>query len=300
MSQQANRHAATGPPDPPPRPAGSSASGLPWKPRRNLPARLHLQPLLRKESRQLWRSFQLPAFLLIVLFFALLDPLTARYQNELWRRFAQGIEITLPPPTAAQALSDFIGDAASIGLFVLILITMGTIAQERESGVTEWLLTRPVSRRAYVLAKALVLGLGITATVALTMGVASLYTWSLFGSLPTLRQLLWAGLGLLLHLLLGAAITLTASASMRSAWAAAGIGFLFWAINGTSYALLHASTAARFLPYAVAGRAAEVLAVAPTPISELWRLNGPAMLLAAALIIAAVSFAVHTVNRQET
>lgn len=58
-----------------------------------------MKALFVKDMRQLWRSFRLPALLLTGLFFAILDPIGAKYMPQIMEqlmRGAEGIAIVFP------------------------------------------------------------------------------------------------------------------------------------------------------------------------------------------------------------
>lgn len=264
-----------------------------------------LRTLVGKEIRQWIRSFQWPAFTLILLFFAISDPVMTRYQDQLLKHFigSTGTEMValLPAPTAKQAIIQFMGDAAGLGAFVLILVSMGIIAQEREAGITEWILTRPVPKCTYVWAKSLTLTLGVTVALAVTVGVAYAYTWSLFSTLPSGWSLVWVTLGLLLRLLWVAAIVLLTSTLFRSSWAAAGVALLATVVESLIYALAGRGEWGHWLPYAATGQISKVMSLPQDAgLPHLWQVNGPSLLLTATGIVVLFGLTAAIFARQET
>ncbi|MBE3577673.1 MAG: ABC transporter permease subunit [Limnochordales bacterium] len=259
-----------------------------------------LLTLMRNEWRQLWRSFQLPALALVLLFFALSDPLLTRYQNEIVQMFVadQKVEISLPTPTAAQALGQFFGDVSQLGLFVLILIGMGIVAAEKENGLTGWMLTRPVTRQAYLGAKVATLMLAVVALLIAGTAIAWAYTGSLLGPVPA-GPLVWTLAGVIAYAVLIVAFLVLASTVARSPWSAGGLTILVLFANSLIYALAQQSTVGRFVPYRLIASIGQVLTAADSGnagLAGLWDLTGPAlvtsMLLAALLLVLAfASFA---------
>jgi ABC-2 type transport system permease protein len=88
--------------------------------------------------------------------------------------------------TAAQMLVQIALMALAIGAIVLV---QDAIIAERQMGVTEWLLSKPVSRPAYVLSKLLAHGLGVLVILvgvqgALGYGQLSLVMGEPFPLLP--------------------------------------------------------------------------------------------------------------------
>ena len=259
-----------------------------------------LLTLMRNEWRQLWRSFQLPALALVLLFFALSDPLITRYQNELVKTFVAGqeIEIALPAPTPAQALTQFFGDVSQLGLFVLILVGMGIVAAEKENGLTGWMLTRPISRRAYLGEKIATLTLAVVALLAIGTTIAWAYTGSLLGTVPA-GPLLWTLSGVTAYAILIVAFLVLASTVARSPWSAGGLTMLVLFANGLINALARQSAIGRFLPYRLISNIPDILtranagsagvAGAGPGLADLWATTGPALvtsLLLAALLLA--------------
>src|SRR4029078_6308053 len=103
------------------------------------------------------------------------------------------------------------------------LLAMGSVAVEKERGTAALLLTKPVSRGAFLLAK--LLAIAATLLVGLLLGAVGgyYYTLILFEAVPTLG---WAALAslLLVALVAYASLTFLGSVLSRSSLAAAAIG----------------------------------------------------------------------------
>lgn len=185
---------------------------------------------VRRELTVALRSFRLPGFAIVLLFFALLDPPTVKYMDKLIEQLsgAGDIQIIMPTPTPAMALTQFLGDVSGIGAFALVLLLMGAVASERATGVTEWVLTRPVTRREYLDAKVWVWSIGVVACALVAGLIAWLYTWSLLGPVD-FRGIAAALIALVSYLVFVAAITFTGSVMLKSQLAAGfvGIGGIF-------------------------------------------------------------------------
>lgn len=206
-----------------------------------------MKALLKQEFRSNWRSFRYPAFLLILLFFALLNPLMLKYMNELLVYFATGIEITMPAPTPQEAFFSFLSDASQIGVLVLIFIVMGSVAREKETSVTGWLLSKPIGRWQYLFTKLLTTcGLVITGLLA-SSAVAFAYTTTLIGQ-PPIEGAVLATLNLTLFTLLIATITFTLSTLFKSSLQAGGLSLLFFFMSGILNLVLAKSAAADYYP----------------------------------------------------
>ncbi len=225
-----------------------------------------MNPSIRREITVALRSFRLPGFAVVLLFFALLDPPIVKYMDRLMELAgaAGEIQIIMPPPTPAMALTQFLGDVSGIAVIVLIFLLMGIVAGEKATGVTEWVLTRPVTRSEYLTAKIVVWGVGI---VVCTLGagvITSLYTWSLLGSvgLPVVAAALAA---ITAYALFAAAATFVGSVVLNSQLAAGftGVGVLFAGVLIKPLgSVLHIR---RYLPHSLPELANQAVAGAISP-----------------------------------
>ncbi len=243
--------------------------------------------LIRKELRQDWRSFRLPALYLVLAFFALADPLATKYMGEILRRFATGITITMPPPSAEQAMGQFLGDILEIGVLVVIAVTMGAVSAEKGSGVATFVLTKPVSRKAYLGAKLLVLSGGIAAGIAVSAAMAYAYTWTLLGR-PNPGGAVLATLSTLLFAEFVFAVTFGASAALRSSLAAGGTGLIAFFLAMLIGSLLARTSVGPYLPSTLAASLGRFLAAPASNEAVLMILRpGLATLVLSGAILAA-------------
>jgi ABC-2 type transport system permease protein len=184
---------------------------------------------LHKELREIastWRIWVLPG---IVLFFALSGPVLARVTPDLLRSLMSdqqpGVVIQLPDPTWRDAYLQWTKNLSQIVLFAVIIMFGGMISGEKKSGTAALVLTKPVSRRAFVAAKfvsqALLVVVPVTLGALATWGV----TYAVFAEAPVAPLAQATGTWLVLALLFVALMELL-SASLDSQAGAAGIGFL--------------------------------------------------------------------------
>ena len=185
----------------------------------------------RKEAQEIlrtWRRWVLPG---ILLFFALTGPVLAKYTPQILEAFAgsQLGGLTIPTPTYLDAYAQWIKNLAQIATFALIIIYGGIVSAELRSGTAVLVLTKPVSRSAFVVVKAAVNAAFVTVLVL----VATLVTWAvttiLFGSAP--GAALWSSslVWLVFAVLLVALMTLL-SVMIGSAAGAAGAGLGFYVL----------------------------------------------------------------------
>lgn len=135
------------------------------------------------EILRTWRIYVLPA---IMLLFAATGPLLAKYTPELLAAVggSQFSALHLPAPTVFDAYGQWIKNLSQIALFALIIIYGGIVSSERRSGTAILVLTKPVSRSAFVIVKAVVHSL----YVAVLLIGGTFVTWGLsaivFGHAP--------------------------------------------------------------------------------------------------------------------
>jgi ABC-2 type transport system permease protein len=183
-----------------------------------------LGTMLRKELLEQWRTRRVLVVAVVFSAIGIGSPLLARYTPELVKALAgDQFQITLPPPTAADAVDQFLKNVGQAGVLTAILLAMGSVAVEKERGTAALLLTKPVSRAAFLLAKLLAIGATLLAGLLLAAIGGYAYTAILFEALPAVGWSAMAGL-LLLGLVAYASLTFLGSALSRSSLAAAAIG----------------------------------------------------------------------------
>ena len=244
----------------------------------------------RKEATEIlrtWRIWVLPG---ILLFFALTGPAMARYTPEILK-LAVGSQMagfTLPKPTYSDSYSQWVKNLSQIVMFALIIIYGGIVSSERKSGTAVLVLTKPVSRPAFILAKLLVHALFLAASVM----AGTLITWGgtaiFFGSAPAAPLFASAGAWCVFgFLFLALMILLSTAVGSQAGAAVIGLGV---------YALLSAVTLwkplAAYSPAALVGGPS--LLAAGGRFAALWPVTTSVFLAALLLSAAAVVF-----NRKE-
>ena len=180
--------------------------------------------LLRKELRELVRTMRLPVVLVVFAILGLISPLVARYIREILEA-AGGAQFqgVVPDPVARDAVAQLTKNLGQFGVLIAILITMGSVAGEKDRGTAAFLLTKPLGRGAFLGAKVAAIGLLLAMATALAGVLCWIYTAILFEPLP-LAGYVAAITFLWLSLAVFAAITFAASVMAPSALVAGGIG----------------------------------------------------------------------------
>ena len=116
--------------------------------------------MLRKELLEAWRNQRFLVVGVIFLLLGIISPVGAKYLPELLKALGtgqQGVQVIVPTPTVNDAIAQFLKNVAGTGVFVALLLPMSAIAREKEQGTASFVLTKPVSRQAFLAAKALAL-----------------------------------------------------------------------------------------------------------------------------------------------
>lgn len=126
--------------------------------------------LFQKEWREHLRNFKIFWIPAVFILFGILEPVTNYFLPQLLDsvgNLPDGAVIQIPEPEPEQILTAVLGQYQFIGMLVLVLAFMGTIAGERKSGTATLLYVRPLSFSAYFLSKW---------SIAVLVGLSSLWT----------------------------------------------------------------------------------------------------------------------------
>jgi ABC-2 type transport system permease protein len=248
-------------------------------------------PLLRKELLEQWRTRRLLVVAIVFLLFGIGSPFLARYTAELVQSLG-GVpfEIEFPEPTVRDAVVQFLKNLGQAGILTAILLSMGSVATEKERGTAALLLSKPASRAAFLVAKLVAIAATLGISLALASAAGYLYTSLLFEA-PSAAG--WVGMSalLLLALLAYASLTLLGSTLTRSPIAAAAFGVAGLIGVGLVSAL---PRVAPYTPAGISGAPAEALALGTDP----GPLLGP-LLVNIGLVVALTLLAWLAFRRQE-
>src|SRR5262245_3367522 len=157
--------------------------------------------LLRNENRMWWGTRKWLIHLLLWL--VVLNGLT------LLIGLTEGQETNNPVPLYETLIQVFFGVGVFATTIGMITTAQGAIVREKQLGTAAWILSKPVSRSAFVLAKLVAYALGFL-SLAIVLPSAVFYGQSVFlaGRAPDLASFL-GGMGLMaLHTLFYLALTL--------------------------------------------------------------------------------------------
>ena len=246
--------------------------------------------LLRKEVREQVRTLRLLVVVAVFALFGLLSPVLARYTREIVDALGAGqFGGMIPAPTVGDAVIQFTKNVGQFGALIAVLISMGSVAAEKERGTAAFVLTKPISRGAFIGAKVVAIGLLLALATAIAGVLCWVYTLLLFEALPV-PGFTGAVLLVWLSLAVFASATFLASVVTRSGLVAGGIGFGALIGAGILSALPGIGP---YLPTSLWG-AADALALGRVPDP----LAGP-VLVNVALVAGALGLALWRFRRQE-
>jgi ABC-2 type transport system permease protein len=245
-----------------------------------------LRVLLGKEILEQWRTFRLPVVATVFLLVGLSSPLLARFTPAILKAVAgDQIPIVLPPPAAADAVDQLAKNLGQFGGLIAVLLAMGAVATEKERGTAAMLLSKPVGRAGFLVAKLVAIGLTLGVATAIASAGAWFYTLVLFEPLPVAGVAAAAALQWLM-LMAWATITFLGSTLTRSSLAAAGLGIVAFIVVGILGALPNVG---RFLPTGL-GPPARALALGQAGPDVLGPVVATVGLIGAVTVVAWLAF----------
>jgi hypothetical protein len=108
---------------------------------------------LRKELLQLWRTKMVIVIIGVFALFGIASPLLAFFMPQIFGSI-QGAEMfkdLIPQPALKDALDQYIKNISQFGFLIAILVGMGKVSGEKERGMTEMILHKPLPRWAFIL-----------------------------------------------------------------------------------------------------------------------------------------------------
>ena len=184
--------------------------------------------LTKKELRESFKTSKLLIAAVVFILAGAGSVILTHYLPDLVKNQAgSGMTIIVGKQTVVDAVDAYVKNVLQIPMLAAILLAMGAVAEERAHGVGAMLLSRPISRSAYVLAKLTGYGLTLLAGLALGALVTFYYMVLLFDG-ATLGPFLLINVGLAAMLVDLLAITLLCSTMLRSGVAAGGLAFVLY------------------------------------------------------------------------
>ncbi|MCM3610121.1 ABC transporter permease [Planococcus sp. MERTA32b] len=186
--------------------------------------------LLKKEWRENLRNYKIFWIPAVFILLGIMEPVSNYFLPQILDsvgNLPEGTVLEFPVPEPEQVMAAIMGQYQLLGLLILVLAYMGTIAGERKSGTATLLYARPLSFSAYFISKWVMAQIIALLSVWLGFLVGYYYTYLLFGSIDIMNLLRFV-FTYSLWVLLVISIVLAASAWMPNAGlaAAASLGII--------------------------------------------------------------------------
>lgn len=109
--------------------------------------------LMKKEFYEFLKTKKLIAIIAVFIFFAISSPIMAKIMPEFLKTISSGITIIVPPPTWKDAFLQFFKNLNQMIFLILVLIFIGSIAEEKNRRTASLIVSRGIDRRVWVLSK---------------------------------------------------------------------------------------------------------------------------------------------------
>ncbi|MDI9628677.1 MAG: ABC transporter permease subunit [Acidobacteriota bacterium] len=186
-------------------------------------------PILRKEYTEFFRTWRVWVVGGAFVLFGLIDPVVAKFTNQILSSAFGETPLELPDPTYLDAWAQWSRDLSQLLLIVVLVVAAGTVAGEVNSGTLIMPLTKPLSRTGVVLAKFTALSSLVALSAVISTGLTTLVTMAFFADVQFAP--VWRAVGVWFVLALTfIAATMAVSCLVPSTVAAFGIAFALQAL----------------------------------------------------------------------
>ncbi|PKO00629.1 MAG: hypothetical protein CVU42_03550 [Chloroflexi bacterium HGW-Chloroflexi-4] len=181
---------------------------------------------LNKEFLEQRRTRKFLIALVVLVLFGMTSPLMAKLTPQMMTLVPGGEAFVglIPEPTINDAVGQYIKNITQFGILLALVFSMGAISVEKDKGTAAMILSKPMPRGSFLLAKFSSLALTFIIAVGIAGIAAYYYTYFLFGEMNILNWLAVNGL-VILYLLVYVALTLLYSTLTRTQYIAIGLSF---------------------------------------------------------------------------
>ena len=216
---------------------------------------MHYFVLLSKEIKENFITYKFLIVVAVLLVFGIGTPLMIKFLPEILILSGEEIPITLPALGAKDAIQSYISNLSQVGLLLVVLISMGAVAQERERRTAAMILSKSAGPGAFILAKMTAISIMIIAGLLLGAIGFYFYTSILLGPVDPVK-FTFVNLLSMYYLLFCLSVTLMFSSLFKSQLAAAGLSLLI--LIGLA-ALSGIPALSKFVPGALMGWATNLI-----------------------------------------
>ncbi|TCZ78768.1 ABC transporter permease [Paenibacillus albiflavus] len=174
--------------------------------------------IYRKEMSEMGRNYKWLWVPLIFILLGIMQPVMLYYMSDILKsagNLPAGTVVEFPLPSGGEVLMQTLGQYGMMGVLILVLSMMTVVSGERNSGVIELILVKPVSYTKFITAKWA--GMLTITTVSLSLGyLASWYYTMLLFETVQITDVLVSLCIYLLWFFLIVSVTLLTSTMFRS------------------------------------------------------------------------------------
>ncbi|WP_077619878.1 ABC transporter permease subunit [Bacillus sinesaloumensis] len=142
--------------------------------------------LFKKEWIEMTRNFKIMWIPLVFILLGIMQPVTSYYLPEIIKaagELPEGSVFEIPIPSPQEVIVQTLGQFSQIGVLVLVLAFMGIVAAEKNSGVSDIILVKPVSFANYITAKWVSIAIMTLGSFLLGIVASWYYTGILIGDI---------------------------------------------------------------------------------------------------------------------
>ncbi|OGO15070.1 MAG: hypothetical protein A2Z14_05290 [Chloroflexi bacterium RBG_16_48_8] len=186
-----------------------------------------MKELLHKELRELWRTRKFLIVVATLFVFGLIGPLTVKYMPLILAKVPgvpEGLLGIMPEADVTMAVDEYVQNLSQFGVILAILVPMAAIVGEKTSGTAVMILSKPVSRAAFLGAKWILYAFVFIVGV-LAAGLGGYYYIGVLFEWLGLLDFLALNALIAIYLVVFLSVTLFASSICPSQLAAAGLSF---------------------------------------------------------------------------
>lgn len=148
--------------------------------------------LLKYDFYHLRKTSKFIIFPVVIIIFAILSPLTARYMNEILdlALSESGIDIDFTDPVVLDSYIQYVGNLFETIIFVVLFIGVGFFIKDKTKGLLPLVLSKPINKTKYLISKFTSLSILIFISLVLGYIVFSYYTYFVFDKVDLLAVFL--------------------------------------------------------------------------------------------------------------
>jgi ABC-2 type transport system permease protein len=137
--------------------------------------------LYNKENLEMWRNYKWLWVPLVFILMGMMNPVLTYYMPQLLEAngLTKEVILAIPVPMGADILVKTLSQYSTLGILILVLSFMGTVASERQSGSAIMVLVKPITHLSYVTAK----WAGMLSLTIVSFALGYLATWYYTGLL---------------------------------------------------------------------------------------------------------------------